>query len=230
MQERLFILAYRIHVKAWVAQYRSNSDPANWDYTFFWGKFEGIMMDEIRGFEEEKLASRRLDPEMRPLRDAISRINQAASRLCKAHYDVHELDDTWPLPPQDLDHSPRPVPDGWKLKYNEGSVRMEHVLAVGQLLLSWHTFKYGISGTRTYYTASLEDGRHVTPDRWVWNSELPRARTPNLRHARTIEAVQGLSRLVLWKDYAEGHLSNKQHRALGKRGMEIWEKVGRLGE
>src|ERR1700730_5459504 len=164
MQERLFVLAYRTHVKAWVAQYRNNTDPANWDYTFFWGKFERVIMDEICGFEEEKLASCRIDPETEPLRDAICRINRAASRLCKAHYDAHEVDYTWPLPPQDLDHSPRPVPDGWEPKYNKGSARMEHVLIVGQLLLSWHTFKYGMNGTRTYYTVSLEDGRHVAPD------------------------------------------------------------------
>jgi hypothetical protein len=230
MQEKLFILAYKSHVKAWVAQYRSNPDPPNWDYTFFWGKFERIIMDEIRGFEEEKQASCRLDPETRPFRDVLGRINRTAERLCKTHYDAHELDDSWPLPPQDLDHRPKPIPDGWKPKYNEGSMRMEHMLVVGQLLLSWHSFKYGMSGTRTYYTVSLKDGRHVAPDRWVWNSELPRARNPNLRHIRAIEVVQELSRMVSWKDYAEGCLSNRQLRVLGKRGMEIWEKVGRLGE
>lgn len=68
------------------------------------------------------------------------------------------------------------------------------------------------------------------PDRWVWNSELPRARKPHLRHTRAIEAAQELSRMVSWKDYVEGCLSSKQCRALGKRGMEIWEKAGSLGE
>jgi hypothetical protein len=226
MQERLFIQTYRTHAKAWVTQYRNNSDPANWEYTFFWGKFEKGILEKICGFEEEKQATCRLDPETRLLRDAISRINRIAERLCQAHYDAHEFDDTWPLPPQDFDHNPKPVPEGWEPKYNKDSMRMEHVLAVGQLLLSWRTFSYGISGTKTYYTVLLRDGRLIAPDRWVWNAELPRARKPHLRHRRAIETVQELSRIVSWQDYAEGRLSCKQYRALGKRSLEIWEKAG----
>lgn len=225
-----FIRAYREQAKLWVAEYRKNEDPEDWNEYRFYLNLERSCIEKMEGFEEEVAAYRRRDPEAFAFHFPMKRINVAAGKLCKKHYDAHEYDYHLPTPPSDIDYTPKSVAADWKPKYSKGFFSNEQgVLVIGYLILSWHTWKPGGQLTRTYYTVSLLDGTFLQK-RTMYNMDLPTARKPLVRHAQAISVTQQLAKLYPWTDdSAHDHLSNKQLRALSKQLREILSTLGFSG-
>ncbi len=222
-----FIQAYRAEATAWAEQYKTNDDPETFSCSFFYGKFEKALLEKLIGFEEEKFALRRCREEAHRLYGAMLRINQAAEMTCMEHYNAHLLEYGWPTSPENFDHSPVLVTEDFEPTYNKGFFKSEQgVLIIGHCLLSWHPWKYSSDSAQTYYMISLGNGEMITK-RKVWNSDLPRARKPLLRHAQAIDFVQQLSRLCLWPEYDK--FSNKQKRAVSRAAKEMLDQLGTYG-
>lgn len=234
LQSLPFIRVYREEARKWVETYQQNADPETWSWDFFWGKFEAELMDRIPGFEEEKRSANRVcEEENRLICEGVLKINQCAEKVCKEHYKQHEYRYDWTRPPQNRDLTPQPVPEGYVFKENAGYFRdhEQGILQIGDLFLSWHTYKPGSEPIRTYYSVSLPDGLRLGKQKWVWNSDLPRARKPLVRHAKAIEHVQEISRLLSWSNYTTQFriMSKAQRRGLGNNTLEILEKIGNTG-